>query len=331
MARKLFDTIRAGAPAIPPAPSAADPADDAPRIRSARALRGGLLEMSANAVRDIDPAAIIADGPRDRLALDDDGIRALADSIRAHGQQVPVLVRPAAEPDRYRIVYGRRRLAAARLLGVPVKALVRGLDDTASVLAQGQENSLRLNPSFIEKAVFVAALRDAGYDSGTVQEALGISRQALSVLTIVQQSIPLPVIEAIGPAHDIGRRRWMELADLAREGGVDLSAVLARTGERMSRAATSEERFDILHAAAHARPAPEADAAAPRDRAAPVALTAADGTAVARLRRSGTELVLGFSVRDAPGFADWIAARAPDLVRELHARWQDDAARASDD
>lgn len=316
MARKLFDTIRAGVPVTNPIELAPPEDPSQPRIRSARALRGGLLEMSANSIRDLDPATIIEDGPKDRLALEQDGIQALAESMRQYGQQVPILVRPAGEPDRYRIVYGRRRLAAARLLGMPIKALVRSLDDTASVLAQGQENSLRLDPSFIEKAVFVGALRDAGYESGTIQDALGISRQALSLLTIVQQTIPAAVIAAIGPAHDTGRRRWMELADLAREAGIDLLAVLETARARIEGEGSSDRRFDLFLTAARVKPAAQS---IPQGQI----LANSDGTHLGRVRRSGNDVVLALSGRENPDFCTWVEQNAEALARQLHAHWQE--------
>lgn len=320
MARKLFETIKAGAPTSPaPVPSPVAPEAGSidvalPRIRSARALRGGLMEISANSVRDIDPSTILEDGPRDRLDVGS-GIEELAESIREHGQQVPILVRPTDEPDRYRVVYGRRRLAAARHLGIPVKALVRSLDDAASVVAQGQENSLRLNPSFIEKAVFVGALRDAGYESGTIQDALGISRQALSLLTIVQQSIPLAAIEAIGPAHDIGRRKWTELADLARGSDVDLLQVLSACQDELRCQGTSEGRFEAFLKAASARPSPAAGKSKPHP------LVAPDGSSLGRLKRTSGEVVLALAVRDRPDFGAWLEENAQDLVSAWLAQW----------
>jgi ParB family chromosome partitioning protein len=78
---------------------------------------------------------------RDRLALEDDGIDLLAESIRKHGQQVPIMVRPSDQPDRYRVVYGRRRLAAIKKVGGPVKAIVRTLDDDASLIAQDKRTT----------------------------------------------------------------------------------------------------------------------------------------------------------------------------------------------
>ncbi|MGL4525422.1 MAG: ParB/RepB/Spo0J family partition protein, partial [Aestuariivirga sp.] len=124
-----------------------------------------MRDLSSNAVKELDPALIDDGGPKDRLAISDSDVADLAESIRLHGQQVPIMVRPLPEtPGRYRIVYGRRRLRALKLIGVPAKALVRTLTDEQAILAQGQENSLRLDPSFVEKAIFVNELADSGYD-----------------------------------------------------------------------------------------------------------------------------------------------------------------------
>lgn len=126
-------------------------------------LRDSLREITANSIRDIEPDQIDMDGLRDRLVLEDTSIDELAESIRKHGQQVPIMVRPTGQPDRYRVIYGRRRLAAIRKIGGPVKAIVRTLDDDASLIAQGQENNLRLDPSFIEKSMFIKEMQELGY------------------------------------------------------------------------------------------------------------------------------------------------------------------------
>lgn len=328
MARKIFDQIRAGVPGVAPAPAPEPAADDAAaaakrqNMRSVGGLREGLRELTINSIRDLDPALIEADGLRDRLDVDDDGIAALAESIRQHGQQVPILVRPSGVPDRFRVVYGRRRLAAVRRLGIAVKAIVRTLDDRASVLAQGQENSLRLDPSFIEKAVFVGAMRAAGYDSSVIQDALNITRQAVSQYGIVQETIPLTVIEAIGPAHDIGRRRWTELANLARQQDVDLAAVADGLEDSLAALPHSEARFEAVLAAAAGR---RAAAAAPVNRGRQPAVLQDDaGTPIAEVRRSGRTLTIGVDMRAAPEFGQWLEAQAAEILRDLHRRWSED-------
>lgn len=318
MGRKLFHGINSGAPStvVPDTATLRNEDSVQPRIRSARALRGGLMEMSANSVRDLDTAAIIDDGLNDRLGISDESIQDLAESIRVHGQQVPILVRPTNEPDSYRVVYGRRRLAAARQLGIPVKALVRTLDDMDAIIAQGQENSLRLNPSFVEKAVFVGAMRDALYDSSTIQDALGINRQTLSLLTIVQQYIPMEVIEAIGPAHEIGRRPWMQLAYLSRDSNINLIDVLSTIRARLEKETSSDRRFALVSRAANAT---RSDAKEPKS--ATVALRTEDGDRLGTMMRKGDELHFVLSANEAPDFCTWVEAKATTFVQQLYSEW----------
>ena len=177
-------------------------------------LGNTLRDMSASGIQELDPWVIDESGIQDRIALEAADIARLAESIRTHGQQVPILVRPHPDSmNRFIIVYGRRRLAAVRSLGneMRVKAIVRHLAEDAAIIAQGQENNLRLDPSFIEKAVFVKDMRDAGYNTETIMAALGVSKQSVSTFEVVLPSIPIEVIQAIGPAHNIGR---------AKKGGV---------------------------------------------------------------------------------------------------------------
>ncbi len=101
----------------------------------------------------------------DRFADQDlEAIEALKTSMREHGQEIPVLLRPhPATPGRYQIAYGHRRVRAAGELGIKVKAYVRDLNDDKLVVAQGIENSAREDLTFIERAVFALRLEDGGF------------------------------------------------------------------------------------------------------------------------------------------------------------------------
>ena len=55
------------------------------------------------------------------------------------------------------VVFGHRRLRAAKQLGRNVRAVVKEMKDREHVITQGQENSARANLSFIEKAILTAA------------------------------------------------------------------------------------------------------------------------------------------------------------------------------
>lgn len=306
MARNIFSQI------------APDPAEPAPPKAgklpaSVGGLRESLREITQNAIRDLDPDQIEADGLRDRLDLGDE-IDALADSIQRHGQQVPILVRPAGTPDRYRIVYGRRRLAAIRKIGGPVKAIVRSLDDDASIIAQGQENNVRLDPSFIEKALFIRDMQAAGYKAGVIQDALGLSRQGVSNHRVVLDPLPDAVIEAIGPAHGIGRRQWAALGDLARK--VPLDTVAPAALAALPDGADSPARFQAVFAAATGA-AKGAPAAGPEV----TVFEDAAGTRMATLTADGKAVALKVNRKDNPAFANWLANHPEEVLRCLIDAW----------
>lgn len=307
----------------PPPPPPAQPAADEARPRfpntgTMSGVKSTLRDLSSNAVREIDPALIDDDGPKDRLAITDADVAALADSIRQHGQQVPIMVRPLADaPGRYRVVYGRRRLRALKLAGLPAKALVRSLTDEQAILAQGQENSLRLDPSFIEKAIFVAELADAGYDPAVILDALAIDKPMLSRMTKVARTIPADVIRFVGPAHGIGRRRWEDLADLARDHGLDLGAIAAGLPADLAQAASDDRFARLADAAARAVARDEVGADAPPA----LPLTDADGATIGEMKAGPRALSIRLA-RVEGGFADWLRDNAEEEFRHLHARWK---------
>jgi ParB family transcriptional regulator, chromosome partitioning protein len=87
------------------------------------AVSRSIEQLKAQSVIDIEPDLIEASFVADRLEVSEEHHRSLVESIREHGQQVPVLVRPHPEKEgRYQIAYGRRRLLAARDHGRRVQA-----------------------------------------------------------------------------------------------------------------------------------------------------------------------------------------------------------------
>lgn len=311
----------------PPAPpntgsAATSSGEQKPRFPNTGAMSGvksTLKDVASNAVREISVDVIEENGPKDRLSFTDADVLALAASIKAHGQQVPIMVRPLADrPGHYRIVYGRRRLRALRSLGLPAKALVRSLSDEEAILAQGQENTQRLDPSFIEKALFAAELATSGYEQAIILDALAVDKPMLSRMTKVARSIPQSVIERIGSAHGIGRRRWEELADQMRTHDVDLEQI-AHTLD-LDTAKTSDDRFGLisdavaqsLTAKAAAKPAPSPT----------LTIKLGDGTVPAEIKETARALTFKLSKSEAPEFAQWMRNNAEAELTRLYEAWQ---------
>lgn len=280
------------------------PAGPVPRMTKGAigAVGQSIADLKSRSVIEVPPDMIDNAGLKDRLDEDADGIAVLAESIRVYGQQVPVLLRHSPNVEgRYEVVYGRRRVAALKLAGLPVKALLRELTDRDLIIAQGQENTLRRDLSFIEKANLARQMRDAGFDRAVICDALAIDKTVVSRMLAVADAITLPLLHAIGSAPSVGRDRWLALVD--RIAGQDTAALVP-----LVRGADSDSRFEALFRAT----APRLPAAA-----APPTLLGAEGMALGRISQSGDNTVLTISRKVSPGFDDWLL----DQMAELHRRF----------
>lgn len=118
-----------------------------------RALRSARDAVDSHRIWELDPEQIVDDRTADRL--DPSDVADLRNSIETVGQTVPILVRrDGSNPDRYLLVYGRRRLEAIRGSErvTKVRAMIAAMDDTAAIRAQASENTGRRDLSFIERA-----------------------------------------------------------------------------------------------------------------------------------------------------------------------------------
>ncbi|AZV80839.1 plasmid partitioning protein RepB (plasmid) [Parasedimentitalea marina] len=282
-------------------------------------VKSTLKDVASNAVRDISVDMIEENGPKDRLSFSDADVLALAESIKSHGQQVPIMVRPVVDkPGYYRIVYGRRRLRALKFLGLPAKALVRSLSDEQAILAQGQENTQRLDPSFIEKALFAAELGESGYEQAVILDALAVDKPMLSRMTKVARSIPKSVIQRIGSAHGIGRRRWEDLANHLRNDDLDIEQISSAL--QLEETTSSDDRFAVINNAVVRALKPQApDELAPSPT---LSITLGDGPALAEIKETARALTVKLSKTDAPDFVRWMRDNAEAELTRLYETWQ---------
>jgi ParB family transcriptional regulator, chromosome partitioning protein len=317
MARKGILSSETKPPALPQerqAPKAATP----PR-GAVGALQSSLTRLQENAVQDLDASLIDMAGVEDRLGVDDESQRKLEESLRTYGQQVPVLVRPhPSQTGRFEIVYGRRRLKALKAIGVPVKAMVRHLDDHALVMAQGQENTARQDLTFVEKASFAAQLDAGGHDRQTIADALTIDLPMVSRMLKVGNAFDLAFLRKIGSAPGIGRDRWLTLTKLVQDTDAKTRAEDATTAGAFG-GLTSDERFESIFKAACEKPSPKAPAPATNNAR---TLRNQDGKALAEVRRTPRGVSLNISARTAGGFDKWLDTHAEELMREIHDRWR---------
>ena len=268
------------------------------------AVTRSIEQMRANSILDLTPETIETSAISDRLGGTVEDHKALVASIREHGQQVPILVRPHPEREgRYQIAYGRRRLRALTELGRPIRAIVRPLTDQQLVVAQGQENTARTDLSFIERALFSAKLEQGGYDRETIMAALSVDKTTLSRLISAASKVPRSVIEAIGPAPKAGRDRWVQLATRLEATGC-LQRVEQLIADETFAAKPSDGRFAAVLAATVTPPA-----TVPL----PKLVKAADGTPVARIKEDAANLVVALDKQAGGGFAAYLVAQLPNL------------------
>jgi ParB family chromosome partitioning protein len=270
--------------------------------------------LDGEAVVDLDPDVVEASFVKDRLTEDDDDFRALVEAIRARGQDTPILVRPHAKIDgRYQVVFGHRRLRAARELGRNVRAVVKSIDDRTHVIAQGQENSARADLTFIERALFAGRLEELGYDRDVISTALAANAASISKMISVMDRISPEVVQAIGPAPGIGRERWVELSLLA--GKASNAADIAKVMEEDAfPRLPSDKRFEALYTALNkrARPVRKTQSAAgkikwqPRDKA-----------VQAEMKNDGKTFSLLMKAKNAGRFGEFLSSRLDALYEQF--------------
>ena len=263
-------------------------------------------------VIELDPSLVDTSFISDRMAVDPLSRSAFIAAIRDQGQQVPILVRlKPGQEGRYQVAYGHRRLDAARELGRAVLAVVQDLSDDELVMAQGQENAVRDDLSFIERARFAARLEEKRFSRETIIAALGVDRTVLSRMLTLIGHVPTAIVEAIGPAPSAGRPRWMELANLLNS--TEPSHQTSPRERAMAFIATpaflalnTNERFEALRRELSRRSV----------RTSPEPMIAADGARIARIVRGNRRLSLAFDDRATPDFGEFVASRLAALYDE---------------
>ena len=259
-------------------------------------------------VVELDPADVDNSFINDRIGMDPSELAQLVEQILSHGQQVPILVRPHPESKgRFQVAYGHRRLAAARQLGIKVRAVVRQLTDDQLVVSQGQENSARTNLSYIERALFASRLDDRGFSRDIAMAALGVDKAALSKMLTIMRQVPLDLIAAIGAAPEIGRRRWLELGEHVEKGGAAIANLLAILTGDEAKQQTSDQRFQLaLNILTRVEVAPKV-----------VTFDVVAGDVPVKIKKTGTGSTFVFDSKSAPGFDDFVKGRLETLFAEF--------------
>ncbi|MBB2792240.1 UNVERIFIED_ORG: ParB family chromosome partitioning protein [Rhizobium pisi] len=269
--------------------------------------------LEGEAVVDLDPDTVEVSFVKDRLSEDDEAFRALVEAIRVRGQDTPILVRPHGTIDgRYQVVFGHRRLRAARELGRNVRAVVKAIDDRTHVIAQGQENSARADLTFIERALFARRLEELGYDREVISTALAANAASVSKMISVMERLPQEVVQAIGPAPGVGRERWVELSLLAGKSANAASVAKVLEGDNFHQL-PSDKRFEALYAALNKSARPVKKTAAARK----VTWQPLDKAVHAEMRNDGKAFSLSMKAKNAGRFGEFLSGRLDALYEQF--------------
>ncbi|KPH05652.1 plasmid partitioning protein RepB (plasmid) [Rhizobium acidisoli] len=272
--------------------------------------------LEGETVVELDPDLIDASFVRDRIEDDEQEFGQLLLAIRERGQDSPILVRPHPMlTGRYMVVFGHRRLRAARVLGRRVRAVVKELKDSDHLVAQGQENSARANLSFFEKAMFaseIARLQLDG-DNAIILSALSVDRATLSKMLAVA-SMPGEVLDSLGAAKGIGRDRWYELKTLL-ERPSNLEKALAFVKSDEFGAKSGDDRFNalLIHIKAAGRPVPSKSVSTSK-------WVSEDKSVTADVKSDGRNYTLALKAKDAIAFGDFLSESLTDLYKAYRRR-----------
>ena len=317
MKRDLLAKSLAQMGSKPSVPSEQGAKVDESSPRSLKSMSDVLSQVSAQSAQEVDVNEITDSEIADRFDVSE-GLSDLIESIRASGQQLPALLRYRRGPGpRYEVVYGRRRIAACRVLGIKVKAYVKEMDHREALVSQALENSARLERSFIEQAIFATKLEDQGFTRAEIGDVLAVDKGTLSKLIGVARDVPDAVIYKIGAAHEAGRRPWLELRRLIKSAnGPTNDSVLALVPEL----GTAAEKLGAVIDALQNVVDTSQSASRPTDRAlSPAPLNKVRETTVA-FRSKGQRLLIEVSDKRDRSFITFVEARLEHLYKEWKER-----------
>ena len=132
-------------------------------------------------LRELQVSQIEPNQHQPRAQFDEEALVSLTDSIRELGVLQPILVRPSGH-DRYELIAGERRWRAAKRAGLQtVPAIVRKIDETASLEQALVENLHRedLHP-MEEAAAYQQLIEEFNLSHDDVARRVGKSRSAVS-------------------------------------------------------------------------------------------------------------------------------------------------------
>jgi ParB family chromosome partitioning protein len=271
--------------------------------------------MHADRLLRLDPSLITDPLPadRDERAFRDEAYATLKASIAAHGQHVPIMVRPAPDQtDRYEIAAGRRRLVACQELGLEILARVLPLDENAMLVLQYRENAEREDISTYERGKwFVRLATERGLSTTVIAAIVGLA-QSVVVELMGLARLPESLLALLDDPRELSLADGRRLrAALKSEGALD--RMVAALKEASTALGTKAQIGLVLRTVA----APDAcDVAVASRKGKPILTT--DGRRLGFLTRSGEQWVCRFDRTVEAEAIEWLANQIPELLE----RWR---------
>jgi len=176
------------------------------------------------------PVDSIEEDPENpRTEFPDEEIAELARDIALRGILQPIVARPVAEAGRYRVLFGAKRLRAARQAGLQAVPVVIG-SRAHDAYAQVAENQKRHGLTPLDLARFMRSRADAGESNAEIARRLGIDLTSVAH-HLALLSLPPELEEALRSGRCTSPRTLYELAQLQKTMPEQVKAIVGREGE----------------------------------------------------------------------------------------------------
>ena len=173
-------------------------------------------EASDETMRDVGVEVIKADPRQPRKEFDEEALKELAESIKAHGLIQPIVLRPSPDKeDEYYIIAGERRFRAVKLNGdKTIRAIVKKTLKPEEIgYVQMAENIKRANLTVVEIAEFICRQLEAGDKQAEVVEKLGLNKAIVSQYAVwpecIKEALTSKKIGSIQSAYALFKT-WQE-------------------------------------------------------------------------------------------------------------------------
>lgn len=289
-----------------------------PASRPMQKMRTSLIELQKSSIQDIKLDLIEDFEFHDRIDVEED-LDGLTRSLDERGQEVPIKVRPIENGNRFQVIIGRRRCAAARRLGwTSIKGMIQDTSDLEALSAMITENSERRETSYIGRARLCQRVVQSGISQRDVAKAMGCSQPHISQMLRSYNLVGDDVILAVGDADLHGRKAWDIVGEAMEAMGLESHQVVSMVDRTLP---SSSDRLaalvtEITALAQNVPPSPalstgNTEATQPGN---PAVRDLWKG--VCRMKRSGKTVTIKGLKKAPEDMIDFLEERIPALIEE---------------